>query len=246
MVSVELPGLVPRVGDEGETPQVANGAGPLTVQVRLTCPENPFCPVNVSASVACAPVFRVRAEDAGVKVKSGAKANVAVTDWAAFMVTLQLEGSLPVQAPLHPEKTEPVAAFAPSATEVPCAKLPEQVLPQLMSPGLEATVPEPLPASVTVNVTRGTTLIVCVALLFPGARSGSLPATFIVLETVPTAVGVTTMLIFDSEVDASAPMLQLMIPCACTQLPGVAVAETKFKSVGRVSVKVTPVASLGP
>ena len=97
MVSVELPGLAPRVSDEGETPQVANGAGPLTAQLKFTCPENPFCPVNVSASVACASVFRVRVEDAEAKVKSGAKANVAVTDWAEFIVTLQ-----PIVPPVQP------------------------------------------------------------------------------------------------------------------------------------------------
>ena len=100
MVSVELPGLAPRVSDKGEIPQVANGAGPLTAQLRFTCPENPFCPINVSASVVCPPVFRVRVEDAEAKVKSGAKANVAVTACAEFMVTPQPIVP-PVQPPLH-------------------------------------------------------------------------------------------------------------------------------------------------
>ena len=115
-----------------------------------------------------------------------------------------------------------------------------------MGPGFDATVPEPLPASVTFSVTTGTMVTVCVALLFPGTRSGSLPVTFIVLVIVPTAVGVTTMLTFESNAEARAPILQLTVPCDCTQLPGVAVAETKLVPFGSVSVKVTPVASCGP
>jgi len=112
--------VAPRVSDEGETPQVANGAGPLTEQLKFTCPENPFCPVKVSASVACAPVFRVRVEDPEAKVKSGAKANVAVTDSAEFITMVQVLGSVPVQPPLHPEKTELATGAAVSDTDVPC------------------------------------------------------------------------------------------------------------------------------
>jgi len=99
-LSVELAVLVPSITEAGDTVQAANGAGPLTIQLKFTCPENPFCPINVSASVVCPPVFRVRVEDAEAKVKSGAKANVAVTACAEFMVTPQPIVP-PVQPPLH-------------------------------------------------------------------------------------------------------------------------------------------------
>ena len=121
IVSVDVTELEPRVTDDGETLQEANGAGPVTVQLRFTCPEKLFCSVKVSASVTCIPVFMVKLADAATIVKSGARANVAVTDWAEFMTMVQVLGSVPVHAPLHPEKTDPVAAFAPRLTDVPCA-----------------------------------------------------------------------------------------------------------------------------
>jgi hypothetical protein len=43
------------------------------------------------------------------------KANVAVTDFAAFMVTVHV--AVPVHAPLQPVKLEPAAAVAVSVTE---------------------------------------------------------------------------------------------------------------------------------
>ena len=79
MVSVALLGLAPSVTDDGETPQAARGIGPVTVQVKLTCPEKPFCPVNVKTSVICFPVWVVSVVEAGAKLKSGAWLNVAVT-----------------------------------------------------------------------------------------------------------------------------------------------------------------------
>ena len=70
-----------------------------------------------------------------------------------------------------------------------------------------------------------------------------MPLTLIVLETVPSAFGVATMLMFDSRAEPSAPIVQLTTPFDCTQLPGVAVEETKVRPLGRVSVKMAPVAS---
>src|SRR5215468_9087464 len=75
---------------------------------------------------------------------------VAVTDCAADSETVQVP--VPVQAPLQPEKVEPLAAAAVRVTEVPLAKLALHVLPQLMPAGEEVTVPVPLPALVTVRV----------------------------------------------------------------------------------------------
>src|SRR6516162_5134030 len=51
IVSVALPGLEPSITDGGETPQVGNGVGPFTAQLKFTCPENPFCTANVRPSV---------------------------------------------------------------------------------------------------------------------------------------------------------------------------------------------------
>ena len=157
-VRVAFPVLVPSVTEAGDTLQAASGADPFTVQLKFTWPEKPFCTVTVKASVVCAPVCNVRDADAAARAKSGAGANVAVTDSAVLIVTVQLPGSLPLQAPLQAERIDPAAGVAFSATDVPCAKLPEHVLPQLMAPGFEVTVPEPLPASVTLSVTRATTL----------------------------------------------------------------------------------------
>jgi hypothetical protein len=45
------------------------------------------------------------------------KAKVAVTDFAAFMVTVHV--AVPVHAPLQPVKVEPAAAVAVSVTAAP-------------------------------------------------------------------------------------------------------------------------------
>src|ERR671937_186694 len=66
------------------------------------------------------------------------------------MVTVQVP--LPVQSPLQPVKVEPASAVAVSVTVVPSAKEAEQVAPQSMPAGELVTVPEPVPALVTVSV----------------------------------------------------------------------------------------------
>jgi hypothetical protein len=79
MVSVALLGLEPSITDDGETPQVAIGADPVTVQLKFTRPEKPFWPVRVKVSVTCFPVWVVSVVEAGAKLKSGAGLNVTVT-----------------------------------------------------------------------------------------------------------------------------------------------------------------------
>lgn len=75
--------------------------------------------------------------------------NVAVTARAAVMDTVQV--LVPVQAPLQPAKVEPLVAAAVSVTDAPLAKLALQVLPQLIPPVFEVTVPAPEPAFATVS-----------------------------------------------------------------------------------------------
>jgi len=74
---------------------------------------------------------------------------VAVTAFAALMVTLQVP--VPEQAPLQPAKVDPADAAAVKVTTVPLLKLALQVLGQTIPLGLLVTVPDPVPAGVTVN-----------------------------------------------------------------------------------------------
>ena len=59
---------------------------------------------------------------------------------------------MPVQAPDQPLNLEPVAGVAIKVTLVPKVKLCEQVEPQLIPAGLDATVPFPAPALPTPSV----------------------------------------------------------------------------------------------
>lgn len=81
--------------------------------------------------------------------------NVAVTDVAAFIVTVQ------VPVPEHPPPDQPANTDAPdvgaavSVTTVAWRKLAEQVAPQLMPAGELVTVPVPVPAFETVRAKVG-------------------------------------------------------------------------------------------
>ena len=68
-----------------------------------------------------------------------------------FIVTVHVP--VPVQAPDHPAKVEPVAAVAFSVTTVPAAKL-RQPEPHEVPEGEEVTVPLPVPNVVMVRVVR--------------------------------------------------------------------------------------------
>src|SRR5205807_583515 len=84
---------------------------------------------------------------------------VALTDPAAVMEREHVV-TVPVQAPLQPEKLAPAAGFAVNRTAVPLAKFALQVLRQTTPAGVLAGEPEPLPAKVTV---RGEVAILKVA-----------------------------------------------------------------------------------
>ena len=83
-----------------------------------------------------------------VSVCAGSDANVAVTLWALFIVTVQ--APVPEQAPDQPVNLYPRAAAGVSVTLVPEVNAAEQVPGQEMPEGELVTVP--LPLTVTVRV----------------------------------------------------------------------------------------------
>jgi hypothetical protein len=87
----------------------------------------------------------------GERVTAGPplRLKVAVTAFAAVIVTLQ--AAVPVQAPLQPANVEPEPAAGVRVTAVPVPKLTLQVPGQLMPLGLLVTFPAPVPATVTVS-----------------------------------------------------------------------------------------------
>ena len=69
---------------------------------------------------------------------------LAVTVWAAFMVTQQVVPSTDPH-PVQPAKLEPELRVADRVTWVPLLMVAEQVLPQLIPPEELVTLPEPSP-----------------------------------------------------------------------------------------------------
>jgi hypothetical protein len=79
----------------------------------------------------------------------GFLANVALTDFAESTVTMQ--APVPLQAPLHPEKVEPLSGVAVRVTSEFWFQLALHVVPQLIPAGELVTVPVPSPSLPTVN-----------------------------------------------------------------------------------------------
>src|SRR5438445_13445052 len=79
--------------------------------------------------------------------------NVAVTDRAPLIVTVQVVSETPSQ-PLQPAKTEPSLARDVGVTTIPLSYVNTHVGPQLMPPSLEVTVPLPVPPLLTVRANR--------------------------------------------------------------------------------------------
>jgi hypothetical protein len=156
--------VFPGVTEFGEIPHVGIGAGPATEHARAIVPEKLPCAGNVKTSLTCPPRFTVRLVAAGVRVKSGVRLKVAVTDWSEFIVTLQFLGSVPVQAPLQFANVELPDGDAVSGTEDPGSKSDElqepPELPQLIPPESPMTFPLPLPARLTLRIVPVTKLAV--------------------------------------------------------------------------------------
>jgi hypothetical protein len=91
------------------------------------------------------------------------------------------------------------------------------------------------------------TVVVAVALLFALLGSASVAVTLAVLVIVPPALGAITEIVTVADPPlAIVPRLHVTVPLACVHVPWVAVADTKVTPAGNVSVKVTPLAPLGP
>jgi hypothetical protein len=65
---------------------------------------------------------------------------------------LTLHVPVPVQSPLQPVNTQPVAGCGVSVTLVPAANAAEQVVPQLIPAGWLVTVPLPVTVTLSENV----------------------------------------------------------------------------------------------
>src|SRR5262247_4237572 len=78
------------------------------------------------------------------------RANVAVTDAAAFIVTVQPPA--PKQPPLHPVKPESASGVTVKVTTVPLANAALQLEPQEIPAGVLVMVPVPVPDLLTVSV----------------------------------------------------------------------------------------------
>ena len=83
----------------------------------------------------------------------GSNAKVAVTVFAAFIVTIH--EPVPVHAPLQPINFDPVDGAADNVTTVPALYGLEQSAPHEIPAGALVTVPAPVPVFVTVKAYCG-------------------------------------------------------------------------------------------
>lgn len=106
---------------------------------------------------------------------------VAVIAFAPLRTKVQRP--VPAQPPPdQPVKSEPTPGVAVSANAMPFANCPEQAAPQLIPAGDEVTVPEPVPALVTVTAEQ-LALVVAEALAEPPFALVKLaPLTYVVHE----------------------------------------------------------------
>jgi phage tail protein X len=176
----ELPCPIPIVTGLELLNEAVTAVAAVTVTTHVPVPLHPppLHPANVDPSdaaavnVTCVPLAKFAEQVVGQLIPAGALVTVpdpvpasatvnaklfvlvlkvAVTVVAAVNVTTQVP--VPVHPPpLHPANVEPSAGLAVSVTCVPLAKLAEHVDPQLIPDGLLVTVPDPVPALVTVSV----------------------------------------------------------------------------------------------
>jgi hypothetical protein len=178
-VSVQVGGGEDRV--PGPTNIACTVWSALIVTVQVPVPEQPppdqptneFPDVGVAVNVTCVPLGKLCEQLLGHEIPAGLlvtvpvpdaplaitvrvcggglAVNVAVTDWSELIVTMQVD--VPVQPPpFQPVKVDPDVGVAVRVTGEPAVNWCEQVPGQLIADGLLVTVPEPVPASVTLSV----------------------------------------------------------------------------------------------
>ena len=113
--------------------------------------------------------------------------NVAVTFRACVIATVQVS-VVPVHAPLHPPKVDPVDAAAVSVTFVAFAKFAVHVPPQLIPAGLEVTVPVPVPIFVIASANEDELLNVAVTLRAAVMDTVQVPVTLVHAPLQPANV----------------------------------------------------------
>jgi hypothetical protein len=111
----------------------------VAAPVSVTVPVEEFPPTTLVG-------FTDKEDSATVEVEL----NVALTDCAEFIVTLQ--APVPLQAPPQPANVELESGAAAKLTTVPLAKLAEHVVPQEIPEGVLVTAPVPVPLLDTVRV----------------------------------------------------------------------------------------------
>jgi len=175
-VAVQVTVLTPtgnRLPEGGEHLTVGEGS---TLSVALT--------LNVTTAPRKLVAFTVMLPGSD-RMGAVTSAKFAVTVVLAVRVTVQLP--VPEQPPpLQPMKLDPVSGVAVSVTGGSLLKVAEQVAPQLIPPGLEVTVPLPVPVLPTVRVNRCTNVYVALATLLFAIP----PATAIARSVVVCVTGI--------------------------------------------------------
>jgi len=187
-----------------------------------------------------------------VPLEAGAvTAMVTVAD-PALAIVPRLHVTVPalwVQVPwVGVADTKPTPAGKVSVRVTPVAALGPALLTLTVYVRLPpATTGSGLSVLVTDRSAEAVTVVLAVALLFALLGSASLAVTLAVLVIVPPDVGaVTTIVTVALPALAIVPRLHVTVPALWVQVPWVGVADTKPTPAGKVSVKLTPVATLGP
>ena len=124
----------------------------LAVMLRFVSAAVPVLVSVTCWAVLVLPIFcRAKVREADRPEIAGASKNVAVTDFAASMVTVQVAAA-PALAQAPPQAIKFAAGVAVSVTSKPRPALPLQVLPQLIGPPL--TLPAPVLTTLNGTVSR--------------------------------------------------------------------------------------------
>src|ERR1035441_9884051 len=216
--------------------------------VSLSSPAQTPASEQLRLSSALPPETVAEAGTLSLPLGGGLLVNVAVTDFAALIVTSQLPA--PVHAPDQPANVEPAAAVAVSVTSVP--SLYSEAHAPAPLPVLHCTVPLPVPAFVIVRgnltgvvlnhaVTDVAALIVTSQLPMPGQAPGC-PETLQPAKVEPgSALAVSVTLVPAGYLAAHAPALHCTVPLP---LPAFVIVRGYSVTTVRLNVAVTFIAAV--